>query len=463
MATPSAAAKSQTRVWVLQAETELRFDVSAEHTLTVVLKENTAEMFGIELASEYEYKFSSTKAAVFTWYGCTIETTGWVSSIYVAQETPMKSYVNTHAQLEARRDKALQALQAGQANVTGPRVMVVGESDSGKSTLANILAAYAVRLGRCPTFVDLDVGQGAITVPGGIAAAALDSNSMSAEEGFSLTAPLVFYYGHTSLQENPELYKKLVGRVGDCLKRRVDHDIDASASGAIINTCGWVDGLGLQLLAHAITTLEVDVVLVMKHDRLYADMVATLPRAVAVINLPRSGGVVQRHSTYRRASRARRCREYFYGGGGGGGASGAAGGTPALSPAALHLEFNDVSIFRVGGAAVSDAMLPVGHSDSSLGPLQVNPVYPSSDLLHTILAVCHPVLRQDGTMLGGASGLEGDSDSAEAAQELLNSNTAGFVYVTEVDMDKRRLAVLSPCPGSLPSRFLLAGTVKWQE
>lgn len=59
--------------------------------------------------------------------------------------------------------------------------MVVGESDSGKSTLANILAAYAVRLGRCPTFVDLDVGQGMITVPGGIAAAALDSNSLSIE------------------------------------------------------------------------------------------------------------------------------------------------------------------------------------------------------------------------------------------------------------------------------------------
>ena len=33
------------------------------------------------------------------------------------------------------------------------------------------------------------------------------------QEGFSLTAPLVFYYGHTSLQENPELYKKLVVRV----------------------------------------------------------------------------------------------------------------------------------------------------------------------------------------------------------------------------------------------------------
>lgn len=65
---------------------------------------------------------SSKQAAVFTWYGCTIETTGWVSSIYVAKETPMKAYVNTHAQLEARRDKAVQELTAGHTNVTGPRV-----------------------------------------------------------------------------------------------------------------------------------------------------------------------------------------------------------------------------------------------------------------------------------------------------------------------------------------------------
>lgn len=27
-----------------------------------------------------------------------------------------------------------------------------------------------------------------------------------------MTAPLVFFYGHTSLQENPELYKKLLVR-----------------------------------------------------------------------------------------------------------------------------------------------------------------------------------------------------------------------------------------------------------
>lgn len=37
----TAAAKVQTRTWVLEAETELRFDVSAEHTLTVVVSSST--------------------------------------------------------------------------------------------------------------------------------------------------------------------------------------------------------------------------------------------------------------------------------------------------------------------------------------------------------------------------------------------------------------------------------------
>ena len=34
---PTGTTKVETRTWVLQAETELRFDVSAEHTLTVVV------------------------------------------------------------------------------------------------------------------------------------------------------------------------------------------------------------------------------------------------------------------------------------------------------------------------------------------------------------------------------------------------------------------------------------------
>ena len=40
--------------------------------------------------------------------------------------------------------------------------MIIGPQDSGKSTLSHILSAYAVRLGREPLLVDLDVGQNSL-------------------------------------------------------------------------------------------------------------------------------------------------------------------------------------------------------------------------------------------------------------------------------------------------------------
>lgn len=47
--------------------------------------------------------------------------------------------------------------------------------------------------------------------------------------------------------------------------------------------------------------------------------------------------------------------------------------------------------------------------------------------------------------------------------ELLSSNVAGFIYVTEVDMANKRFTYLAPGSGELPSRNLLAGSLKWIE
>ena len=50
--------------------------------------------------------------------------------------------------------------------------------------------------------------------------------------------------------------------------------VDARAAGWLINWMGWVDDAGYDLLRHAVTALEVDVVLVVGHDRLYARLQA---------------------------------------------------------------------------------------------------------------------------------------------------------------------------------------------
>ena len=119
----------------------------------------------------------------------------------------------------------------------------VGPTDVGKSTVSKILLNYAVRLGRKPIFVELDVGQGAISVPGTIGAMMVERPA-SVEEGFSQVsifmfllmisfipnlliiccpqnAPLVYHYGHTSPGHNNVLYKELVSRLADVVRERM--------------------------------------------------------------------------------------------------------------------------------------------------------------------------------------------------------------------------------------------------
>ena len=149
---------------------------------------------------------------------------------------------------------------------------------------------------------------------------------------------------------------------------------------------------------------------------------------VRVWKLNKSGGVVERSPEFRRKSRDNKIKEYFY-------------GTPGaeLQPHSQTLPFGQVSIFKVGGGPrAPTTALPIGQQSSS-DPLRVTTVAPSMSLLNAVLAVSH-----------------GKSNA-----DLLSSNVAGFVYVTEVDMQKKQFTYVSPSAGELPSRNLLMGSLKW--
>jgi len=433
--------------WHLERECELRFEVDQDKVITIVLISGSAEVFGIEMATNQEYSFTASKVAVFTWYGADLEMRGVASVAYTSPETPMVSYINTHAQLEARRERA------SNEGKTGPRVMIAGPTDSGKSTLTKFLLGYATRLSRCPVFVDVDVGQGEITVPGTVSAGVINTNCISIEDGLSLASPLVFFFGHNNLAENPALYKHLVTRLGECINMRFDNDPEVAASGMIVNTAGWVEELGYDLLLHCARALDIDTVLVMGADRLYAELTRDLNDGITVVKLPRSGGVVNRDTKFRRSARKTRTQEYFYG-------SPRPGGS--LSPSVQEYQFSKLNIYRVGGVQISESMLPVGQK-STLDPLQISKVVLSQELVHTVLAVCHPVVMSDGTVMFTEQANKPDHELAVVGKALLSTNVAGFIYVTEVDIDKKHISFLSPCPGQLPSFFLLMGSLKWMQ
>ncbi|XP_010417718.1 PREDICTED: protein CLP1 homolog [Camelina sativa] len=416
----------------LERESELRIEVS-EEPLRLRLVNGTAEIFGSELPPEIWRTFPPRlKFAVFTWYGATIEMDGVTETDYTADETPMVSYINVHAVLDARRRFAKASTSNEPESSQGPRVIVVGPVDSGKSTLTKMLLSWAAKQGWKPTFVDLDVGQGSITIPGSIAATPIEM-PLDPVEGFTLDMALVYYYGHITPSVNIELYKTLVKELAQVLERQFVGNPESRAAGMVINTMGWIEGPGYELLLHAIDTFNASVVLVLGQEKLFSRLKDFLSRSksnVDVVKLHKSGGVVARAREFRQSSRTSRIQEYFY------------GLSKELSPYANTSSFSDLQVFRIGGGPQAPmSALPIG-SDRVSNPLRVTPInIDNRDLLHSVLAVSY----------------------AEEPDQIVSSNVSGFVYVTEVDIPRKKITYLAPSPGTLPSKFLIAGSLSWLE
>lgn len=416
----------------LEKECELRIEVGENSPLRLRLLNGNAEIFGTEIPPQIWLNFPPRlKFAVFTWHGATIEMDGGAdTSDYVADETPMISYVNVHAVLEARRNKAKTSSSSDSDSPQGPRVVVVGPTDSGKSTLSRMILSWAAKQSWKPTFVDLDIGQGSITLPGCIAATPIEM-PIDPVEGIPLEMPLVYFYGHTTPSANVELYKVLVKELAQTLEKQFSGNVESRAAGMVINTMGWIEGIGYELLLHAIDTFNADVVLVLGQEKLCSmlkDVLKSKPK-VDVVKLQKSGGVVSRPPRYRQKSRGHRIREYFY------------GLANDLSPHSNIANFSDLSVFRIGGGPQAPrSALPIG-AEPAADPTRVVPVNISQDLLHLVLAVSF----------------------AKEPEQVISSNVAGFIYVTDVDVQRRKITYLAPSAGELPSRILILGTLAWLE
>ena len=523
----------------LPPESELRLEVPFGITCTVTLRSGSgstgggggsggggggsAELFGAELAPERPIHLTGAKVAIFTWHGCTLDVSNEdkLDILYVSEETDCNvSYVNTHAQLEAMRDEALSSLlpnpqQGGGGGmgsmlsnnssgsndgvVEGPRVLLVGPADCGKSSLARVLTAYAVKLGRTPLLVDLDASQNMLSLPGTLAVSPVSADCISSESygtsslmnGGSNGAmmPLVLWYGSMDPTAHPDLYKAQLEKLGVVIEGRLAGDVDARASGVIVNASGCIEDVGYTYLLDAIDAFRINVVVVMGHDRLYSMMGThfkkkaqeeeakneaspegesgpSQPQKISqqltpkLIKLPRSGGVVSRDATFRRASRSQCIKRYFYGDiippkptdPTANTASAAATTHYQFTPCLIEVPFADVHLHKLSNISLSASMLPVGLKQTT-DPIQIADIHSSeisTKFQHAVFAVCHP------------SAVERFEQSGKA-RDLYLAGVAGFVVVEKVDVDKEMLSLLSPCAGSLPSGHLLVGDISWVE
>jgi len=138
---------------------------------------------------------------------------------------------------------------------------------------------------------------------------------------------------------------------------------------------------------------------------------------------------VTRDPASRRKARSNRIKEYFY------------GKTGDLCPHSTLIPFHSFKVYKTNvGPQAPMSALPIG-VQPTVDPMKPREITPSSDLLHSILGVSH----------------------AEEGDHLIETNLAGFLYVTELNLEKRTMTALAPCPGSLPGKFVLLGNLKYLE
>lgn len=368
----------------------------------------------------YEFH-TGAKVAIFTYHGCVLSVVGQMDVHYIAKETPMVQYLNCHAALEQLR------MTADEANGTGPIAMVVGPADVGKSTVCRILLNYAVRQGRRPIYVDLDVGQANISVPGTISALLVERPA-KVEEDFSQQAPLVYQFGSITPSVNSKYFDILQTRLAQVTLERLNANQQGKSSGMVINTCGWIKGGGYKHILHAAKAFKVDAIFVLDQERLYNELLRDLPQSkLQVVFLQKSGGVVERSKNVRAETRDQRIREYFY------------GKRSPLYPHSFDIKWADIQICKVGAPSLPDSCMPLGMRAED-NKTKVLPVQPSMSLLHHLLAVTY-------------------ADSIE--DDVINSNVAGFVCVTKVDIEKQTITVLSP--QTLPNTVCLLSDVQFMD
>ena len=272
-----------------------------------------------------------------------------------------------------------------------------------------------------------------------------------------------------------DLFEAQVDRLAHSINQRLKNDDNARASGVIVNTNGWIQDDGYKLLLHAADSLDISVILILGHDRLYSMMTNHLKKKqqqepstkpIKVLKLPRSGGVVSRSGTFVRHSRSRAVKKYFYGDlvdppktspsttSGDATASGnaASGKVPQLTPFLVQLPFAELTIYKLSSMALSSSLLPVAQQQTT-DAIQITQVHLDTEveqLQHALLAVCHP------------SAVAAYEQSGRA-RDLVCAGVAGFCAVERVLADADELHLLSPCAGSLPSKTLLLGDITWME
>jgi hypothetical protein len=128
----------------------------------------------------------------------------------------MNEYLMAHHIINEKRKEALKT------NTIGPKVMITGTRESGKTSLCNIFINYAIKLGWNPTYVDLDLSNDIFT-PGAISAVTVD---FPIPNDFLLDNSISIFHGNNNTEMNEYLYEIQIKEMADMVNFKLDNDLN---------------------------------------------------------------------------------------------------------------------------------------------------------------------------------------------------------------------------------------------
>ncbi|ODV81501.1 protein CLP1 [Suhomyces tanzawaensis NRRL Y-17324] len=465
----------------IPAFSEWRIEVPFRTYFKFKVIKGVAEIFGTELPLNVEIQFCGVKYAIYAPLseGCTIEyattpnkenMTNEVDDVveYLSEETVMKKYINLHLGLEGLRQQISDHnIINSQKAKNGPRVLILGGKCTGKTALAKILSSYALKMDSTPILVNLNPRDGVFALPGSITATPV-SDSFDLEcaggWGFSTTSgtlyhnpkqPIVKNVGFVNFDDNLDLYKYQISKLGLTVMSRVEEDPKIKSSGIIIDTPPLAIK-DISLIENIISDFEVNVIVVIGNERLSIDLKKKFKHKLSsaqldIVKVPRSEGAVEVDESFVRRVQEETIKEYFHG-----------NYKTRLSPFKTELEVRDYSIYK--GILSLDlastlAFLPAGDSYTADGEGDNDKQEENSlDKYYSLLSEPSPS-NLDNSILAVTQLAQKNM----LTKDLLNTSVLGYVHISKYDDTKGKLRVLLPFPGAFPRNVLISTHIGFSD
>ncbi|CCD24925.1 cleavage polyadenylation factor subunit CLP1 NDAI_0E01090 [Naumovozyma dairenensis CBS 421] len=443
---------NKTHQLTLKESTEWKIDIPTSSKLTIKIRSGIAEIFGTELANDIEYVFTNWKISLLAVEDVILE---WKcpdisgnKALIIQQNTTSKFVYNLHFALDKLRT----------ASFNGPRIMIVGDTNSGKTALCRTLCSYAIKnMPYQPLFINLNPNEGIFTPPGCLSATPIsDLLEVQAQTwGQSMTSgatvlhnkqPIVKNFGLEEVTKNKPLYLNCIDQLAKDVNERLQNDVIVQRSGCIINTpplSQFYDNATNQYdsydgLLKIIQCLNIGIVVILTNDtdeeqekekinKLF-DKLKSIIDQNSIIRFPKLSGRFQdADDTYKRSLQRAAIREYFY-------------GTPrtVLSPYAAGADFDEIVIWK-------SMELNVNMQQDMINPFQLESVPIEANVLqHALVAITY-------------------ADRKASSEEVSKAPILGFGLITEVNEKRRKIWVLLPVPGRVPNKAIILTSYRYLE